>query len=64
MSLRLDPRGLRSIEQVVADLGKTAALLGPTDPRAARIAKMIRELQKIEGENLVRSGSHSTTPKG
>lgn len=62
MSLRLDPHGLRSIEQVVADLNKTAAQLSPADPRAAKIAKMIRDLQRFEGENLARSGSPPTKP--
>jgi hypothetical protein len=62
MSLRLDPRGLRSIEQVVADLNRTAAQLSPIDPRAAKIAKMIQDLRRIEGENLARSGSPPTKP--
>jgi hypothetical protein len=62
MSLRLDPRGLRSIEQVVADLNKTAAQLSPTNPRAAKIAKMIQDLRRIEGENMARSGSPPAKP--
>jgi len=48
MSLRLDPRGLRSIEQVIADLGQTAGQLSPTDPRASKIATMIEELREID----------------
>jgi len=62
MSLRLDPRGLRSIEQVVIDLNKTVAQLSPADPRAAKIAKMIRDLQSIGDENSARSGSPPTKP--
>lgn len=62
MSLRLDPRGLRSIEQVVIDLNKTVAQLSPADPRAAKIAKMIQDLQSIGDENLARSGSPPTKP--
>jgi len=60
MSLHLDPRGLRSIEQVIADLTKTADQLSPTDPRAAKIAEMIRELRKIEAEHP--AGSRVTKP--
>jgi len=64
MSLHLDPRGLRSIEQVVAYLQKIAAQLSPSEPRTAKIATMIQDLQKIEGEKLARSGSHPKKPAG
>lgn len=60
MSLRLDPRGMRSIAQVIADLTNTADQLSPNDPRAAKIAEMIRGLQKIEAENAGTSGSGVT----
>ena len=60
MSLRLDPRG-RSIKQVIADLTKTADQLRPTDPRAAKLAEMIRGLQKIEAENPASSSGSGVT---
>ena len=63
MPLHLDPQGLRSIEQVIADLTETADKLSPTDPRAAKIAEMIRELRIIEAERPARgSGSDAANP--
>jgi hypothetical protein len=47
MSLRLDPRGLRSIDQVIADLSDAAAQLRPDDPRFAKLTEMIRSLREI-----------------
>ena len=47
MSLRLDPRGLRSIDQVIADLSDAAAQLRPDDPRFCKLTEMIRGLQEI-----------------
>jgi hypothetical protein len=47
MSLRLDPRGLRSIDQVITDLSDAAAQLRPDDPRFAKLTEMIRGLQEI-----------------
>ena len=48
MSLRLDPRGLRSIEQVIADLSEAAAQLRPADPRFSKLTEMIQGLREIE----------------
>jgi hypothetical protein len=48
MSFRPDPRGARSIDEAIADLAGIAGKLFPTEPRAIRIAEMIRGLQEIK----------------
>jgi hypothetical protein len=48
MSFRPDPKGARSIEEAISDLAGIAGKLIPTEPRAVRIAEMIRGLQEIK----------------
>ena len=50
MSFRPDPKGARSIDEAIADLAGIAGKLFPTEPRAIRIAEMIRSLQQIKAE--------------
>jgi hypothetical protein len=50
MSFRPDPKGVRSIDEAIADLAGIAARLFPTEPRAIRIAEMIRSLLEIKAE--------------
>jgi hypothetical protein len=68
MPLRHDPQRLRSIEQFIVDLTKTAARLGPTDPRAGKIGAMIRGLQAEgpggSGTCVTEVGSESRASRG
>ena len=54
MPFRPDPKGARSIDQAIADLAVIVEKLIPTDPRALRIAEMIRGLQEVKaGRNAM-----------
>jgi hypothetical protein len=48
MPFRPDPKGARSIDEAITDLAGIAGKLLPTEPRAIRIAEMIRSLQEIK----------------
>ena len=58
MAFRPDLNGPRSLEQTIIDLRRLEAELHPDDPRAKKIAEMIRGLCEFVQETRARRDSN------